>query len=78
MINGVSFAGDREAFDLTQKVMKKGIVTDTKTPSVRNRFCMDCPDSKVHTTGSTLWLSCRFQSGWRDIDSQCNLPEIQK
>jgi len=65
---------------LTQKTArvtdtKKVGVTDLRNPSVRNRFCKDCPDSEVHATGSTLWVSCRFQSGWRSISSQCNLPK---
>ena len=39
------------------------------------KYCRDCPDSEIHGTGSTLWISCRFQSGWRDINAVCNLPE---
>ena len=37
------------------------------------KTCFDCPDSKQHQTGSQIWLSCKHQSGWRDVNSKCNL-----
>ena len=37
------------------------------------KTCWDCPDSKQHQAGSQIWLSCKHQSGWRDINSVCNL-----
>ena len=59
---------------MTVNEVKKVWQTAHKTPSVKTRYCQDCPDSKVHETGSQLWLSCRFQKGWRSINSECNLP----
>ena len=60
---------------INQKINKKVGLIDHKHPTVlKPRFCQDCPDSKVHEIGSTLWLSCRFQSGLRDFSAQCNLP----
>ena len=42
----------------------------------RVKYCQDCEESQCHSTGSTLWVSCRFQGGgWRDINSVCNLPQ---
>ena len=38
------------------------------------KLCRDCEEATIHQTGSTLWLSCRLQSGWRSIDAVCNLP----
>jgi len=58
-----------------QKVARKGRPTDRKTPSVRRQLCKDCPEATVHSTGSQLWISCRYQKGWRSINSQCNLSE---
>jgi hypothetical protein len=44
----------------------------------RAKYCRDCKEATIHETGSQLWVSCRLQSGWRDINSTCNLPEIKK
>jgi len=57
---------------------KKVGVSDLKNPKVSERYCIDCEYSEEHSTGSQIWLSCKFQQGWRSISSQCNLPEIQK
>ena len=43
-----------------------------------NRFCRDCEEATVHSTGSQLWVSCRLQSGWRDINAVCNMPKKQE
>ncbi|WNZ29409.1 MAG: hypothetical protein IAX21_00630 [Candidatus Bathyarchaeota archaeon] len=59
---------------VTQNVTKKVGVTGYKTPSVIDVFCRECPDSEIHQTGSLLWVSCKFQSGWRSINSVCNFP----
>ena len=40
--------------------------------------CIDCPDVKVHGTGSTLWVSCPHVSGWRLINSKCVLKTLRK
>jgi glutaredoxin len=61
---------------LTQKYSKKGIVTDLKTSGVSQRLCRDCPYVTIHSTGSQLWTSCKFQKGWRSINAECNLSEI--
>ena len=37
------------------------------------KTCWDCPDSKQHQTGSQIWLSCKHQDGWRDLNAVCNL-----
>ena len=39
------------------------------------RVCLTCPDSVAHETGSQIWISCKWQVGWRDINSVCNLEE---
>jgi hypothetical protein len=56
----------------------EGIVNDLKYPSVRQRLCRECPFVTIHSTGSQLWTSCRFQDGWRSIDAVCNFSEIPK
>ena len=38
------------------------------------KYCRDCEEATVHSTGSQLWLSCSFQKGWRSINCTCNLP----
>ena len=42
---------------------------------IRKRDCLTCPDSTTHQTGSQIWLSCKLQDGWRDINSVCNLEK---
>jgi len=59
------------------KVNQKGRATGLEVSRFHGRFCRDCPEATIHQTGSTLWISCRFQSGWRDINSTCNLPEAE-
>lgn len=39
------------------------------------RDCLRCPSGEVHNTGSTLVIFCAFQSGIRQINDVCNLPE---
>ena len=65
---------------INQKEVKKARQNAIKYPSVsRPVFCRDCLDSRIHETGSLLWVSCRFVSGWRSINSECCLPlEEQK
>ena len=62
---------------MTQKLTKKGIVTDLKTPCVHQRFCADCKYGRIHETGSLIWVSCKLQSnGWKSVSSQCNLSDL--
>ncbi len=65
---------------IDKKVSKKVEVTGNKIPSVHvTTFCKDCKFVSVHSTGSLLWVSCKFQQGWRSINSECCLPvEKQK
>jgi hypothetical protein len=58
-----------------QKLHKKGGATGLKDSRFSKRYCRDCPEVTVHSTGSQLWVSCPYQPGWRDINSICNLPE---
>ena len=61
------------------KLTKKLGVNHTKHANVSQiKYCQDCEASQRHSTGSQIWLSCRFQQGWRDINSQCNLPEEER
>jgi len=62
---------------MTQKLTKKLGVNDLKDASVSKRYCRDCLEATIHQTGSLLWISCKLQSGWRDINSTCNLPEAE-
>ena len=50
-----------------QKAIGKGRANKAK-------YCRDCEEATIHQTGSSLWVSCGLQSGWRSIDSVCNLP----
>lgn len=64
---------------MTQKVSKKAYLETPKTLGVhRPRYCQDCEHSRQHSTGSQIWLSCKFQEGWRSVNSVCNLPEKEK
>jgi hypothetical protein len=59
----------------SQKVSLEGRGQREKDADVRSTvFCRDCPNSKIHQTGSLLWVSCRFVKGWRSINSECCLP----
>jgi len=49
------------------------MVKTLRGETLRKRICQDCPDAIFHETGSMIWLSCKFQSGWRAVDSICNL-----
>ena len=62
---------------MTQKLTEKVGVNDNKTPSVRQRYCADCRYAVIHETGSMIWVSCKFQDGWRSVSSQCNLPDSE-
>jgi hypothetical protein len=59
---------------MQQRTIKKPTLTDLKKGSVRRRLCKDCPEAEIHMTGSTLWVSCKLQQGWRPISAECNLP----
>jgi len=37
----------------------------------RVKYCVDCEEAIVHSTGSQLWISCKFCKGWRSVDSRC-------
>jgi hypothetical protein len=54
-----------------QKAIGKGRVNKAK-------YCIDCRYATTHQTGSTIWISCKFQSGWRSINSECNLPNKER
>ena len=55
---------------------KKPLSTKTHSKTLRKpKYCVDCPLSKIHQTGSQLWISCPKQSGWRSINATCNLPK---
>jgi hypothetical protein len=64
--------------EVRSKANQKGRASSLKDSSVSRRFCRDCPDAEVHSTGSQLWISCRFQQGWRDINAECNLLKTPK
>jgi len=55
------------------KGVKKGRLNSLKHSRFFERLCRDCEEATIHQTGSLLWISCRLQSGWRDINSTCNL-----
>ena len=40
---------------------------------IRKKDCLHCSESETHPTGSQIWLSCKLQVGWRDINSVCDL-----
>ena len=52
---------------MAQKLMGKARLN-------RSKDCRDCEEATIHQTGSSLWVSCKFQKGWRDINAECNLP----
>ena len=56
------------------KDAQNGRLDGNKRASVQTRYCQDCEAAQCHSTGSQIWLSCRFQKGWRSINSECNLP----
>ncbi len=61
------------------KVAQKVGVNSIKHAKVSQiKYCQDCEASQRHSTGSQIWLSCRFQKGWKSISSQCNLPEEER
>jgi len=71
----------------SQKLHEKHSINDTKKARLDTKkrlgvriplHCQDCEHSKTHMTGSTLWVSCRFQDGWRSINSVCNLPNRER
>ena len=57
------------SFSIQAKVASKARVNSS-------RVCRDCEEATIHQTGSTLWISCRRQDGWRDINSQCNMGAL--
>ena len=44
-------------------------------PYKKPKRCFDCEHASFHY-GSQTWLTCKFQSGWRDINAVCNLDEL--
>jgi hypothetical protein len=42
-----------------------------------HKDCWSCKHSVTHSTGSQIWLSCKFQDGWRDVNAVCNLEELE-
>jgi len=50
-----------------QKEAPKGRVKPVK-------YCIDCRYATTNETGSLIWISCKFQDGWRSVSSECNLP----
>ena len=40
---------------------------------IRKKECLHCSECETHPTGSQIWLTCKLQDGWRDINSVCNL-----
>lgn len=67
-----------EVFDVKKGSVNTRVFEVKKGSLNQIKYCRDCEEAKVHSTGSQLWLSCRFQKGWRSINSQCNLPESSK
>ena len=62
---------------IEQKAIGKGRVSGHEKGSVRKRYCADCGYAVIHETGSMIWVSCKFQDGWRSVSSQCNLPDSE-
>jgi len=58
-------------------VTEKARLNHSETPCVSRRYCADCKYGRIHETGSLIWVSCRFQQGWRSVSSQCNLPDSE-
>ena len=50
----------------------------SKDEKASQKMCRDCVDATFHPTGSTIWVSCRFVVGWRDVNSKCALVEEVK
>ena len=76
MIAEVYFVGETEGFELIIKDELQGRAIHFKYARVsRVKYCQDCEASQCHSTGSQIWLSCRFQQGWKSVNSTCNLPE---
>ena len=61
-------------FQTQQKEAEKPRAKPSKDVTFRRRYCRDCEEATIHQTGSQLWVSCPHQSGWRSINSTCNLP----
>jgi len=55
-------------------LIKNWISIKRRLPAdLQPRFCRDCEEATVHSTGSQLWVSCRLVDGWRPINSECVL-----
>ena len=75
-IREVFLFGRMEGFELIIKDELQGRAIHFKYARVsRVKYCQDCEASQCHSTGSQIWLSCRFQQGWKSVNSMCNLPE---
>jgi len=40
---------------------------------IKRKRCFECVHSETHSTGSQLWLSCKFKDGWFSMESFCDL-----
>ena len=50
---------------MVQRTIKKTRAKDASEGRGNSvKYCRDCEEATVHSTGSQLWVSCRFQSGW--------------
>jgi hypothetical protein len=79
MTKRVFLCGIKGVYDLMQKTVRKDREKDaSKGRGNSVKYCCDCEEATVHSTGSQLWVSCPHQPGWRSINSECNLPELPK
>jgi hypothetical protein len=42
-------------------------------PYKMRKECYTCKDSTIHSTGSTIWLSCKFKDGWFSTEAYCDI-----
>jgi hypothetical protein len=45
---------------------------------ITKKECLRCPEGEVHSTGSILLISCKYQEGFRQINDVCNISEERK
>ena len=57
MIEGGFCVGETGAVEMQTKVIKKGRLNPVK-------YCADCEEATVHSTGSQLWISCSIFSDY--------------
>jgi len=41
------------------------------------KYCRDCEEATIHTTGSQLWVSCSRKKGWMSINAVCSFKETK-